>query len=142
MKAKTHTSLSEMPRRNAFAVPEGFFEELPTAVLSRCSGSEVKRESLKVSTPLWWSVAACGLLLLGIWFVVPKATPSSDSLLAESEFFSVEMGDYLAQYVCPLVVAEEFYAQNIDFTPFWEELTEDDILEYLDFYPLNYDDYE
>ena len=141
MKQKMHTSLSDMPRRNAFAVPEGYFEELPTAVLLKCSVSKEKKEPLRASKPLWWSVAACSLLLLGIWFVVPNTTSSSDSLLAESEFIhSVDnLNDYLAHLICPTIIEEELFASNIDFFPALEELTSDDILAYLDLYNIHFD---
>jgi hypothetical protein len=131
---KMHTSLSDMTRKNAFAVPEGYFEELPTAVLLKCSVSKEKREPLRASKPVWWSVAACSLLLLGIWFVVPKSAPPSDSLLAEGEFIQTvdNLSDYLAYYVCSTVIEDELFASNIDFTPVLEELTGDEILAYLD----------
>jgi len=90
---KMSTSLSNIPRKNAFNVPEGYFEELPAAVLSKCSVSKVKKEHFLMSKPLWWSVAACGLLLLGIWFVVPDTTPSSDFLLALHDFCVTELCD-------------------------------------------------
>ena len=141
MKTKTHTSLSEMPRRNAFVAPEGYYEELPTAVLLKCSVSKVRKEPLRASKPAWWSVAACSLLLLGIWFVVPKSTPSSDSLLAESEliFMVDNLGDYLAHKICPSIIEDELYASDIDFTPFLEELSGDEILAYLDYYAFYFD---
>lgn len=142
------TSLSNMPRKNAFNVPNGYFEELPTAVLAKCSVSKVKKEHFLVSKPLWWSVAACGLLLLGIWFVVPNTAPSSSSLLAEHDFYVAEIwSDYLAQRVCPFIIEEELFASNIEFTPFWEEFTPeelwayDDFLTYAEFY-LFYDFYD
>jgi hypothetical protein len=132
-----------MPRRNAFAVPKGYFEELPTAVLLKCSVSKVQKEPLRASKPLWLSVAACSLLLLGIWFVVPNSTSSSDFLLTESELiFAVDnLSDYLAHYVCPTVINEELYASDVYFTPFLQELTSDEILAYLDLdlYDLDFD---
>jgi len=87
---KMHTSLNDMPRKNAFNVPEGYFEELPTAVLLKCSVSKVKKEPLLAAkSTWWWSVAACSLLLLGIWFVVPNSTPSSNSLIAKNRLIHV-----------------------------------------------------
>ena len=140
MKTEMHTSLSEMPRRNAFAVPEGYFEELPTAVLLKCSVSKVRREPLKSSKPLWWSVAACFVLLLGIWFVVPNSTPSSDFLSTENKFsYSIDnLSDYLAHFVCSTIIEDELFASNVDFTPFVEELTSEDILAYFDFHSYNF----
>ena len=134
MKTKTHTSLSEMPRNNAFSVPEGYFEELPTAVLAKCSDSKVKIKPLRAAKPLWWSVAACSLLLLGIWFVVPDTTSPSDSLLSENELlFSTDLlNDYLAHFVCPTIIEDELFAENIDFTLFLEDLTDDDFWDLLD----------
>jgi hypothetical protein len=142
MKTKTHTSLSEMPRKNAFAVPNGYFEELPTAVLSKCSVSKVKNVPLVASRPLWWSVAACTLLLLGIWFVVPNSTSSSGSLMAGNQLIYIvdNISDYLAYKVCPTVIEEELYASNIDFTPVWENFSSDEVLAYLDLQDINYYD--
>jgi len=92
---KMITSLSNMSKKNAFNVPDGYFEELPTAVLSKCSVSKVRKEHRLVSKPLWWSVAACGLLLLGIWFVVPDTAPPSNSLLALHDFCVDMLDDYV-----------------------------------------------
>ncbi|MCL2028280.1 MAG: hypothetical protein FWG79_07320 [Bacteroidales bacterium] len=140
-----HTSLNDMPRKNAFKVPEGYFEELPTAVLLKCSVSKVEKSPLSMSKPLWWSVAACGLLLLGIWFVVPNSTPSSQSLLTENTLvFDVDCWDsYLAYHISSAVIEEELFSSNIEFSMFLEELTEDDFLDYDDLITYsNYDDYD
>ncbi|MCL2414063.1 MAG: hypothetical protein FWC94_02275 [Bacteroidales bacterium] len=115
MKSETKMSnlLSDIPRRNAFNVPDGYFEELPTAVLSKCSVSKVKKKPFLASKPLWWSVAACGLLLLGIWFAVPNATPLSDSLLAGFDFCVMEICD---DYFLDLLGSFDFFELfNYDF---------------------------
>ena len=143
---KMHTSLSDMPRKNnAFIVPEGYFEELPTAVLLKCSVSKEKKEPLRALKPLWWSVAACSLLLLGIWFVVPNSTPSSDSLLAEESYAISGLRDYLAYHV-PLtaIIEEELNDFDMDFSHFfYGEISDADLLAYdnalLDY--LNYIDF-
>jgi hypothetical protein len=129
------TSLNDMERRNAFSVPEGYFEELPTAVLLKSSVSKVKKQPSLAQKPLWWSVAACGLLLLGIWFVVPDSTPSSNSLLAERTFIFDENNwkDYLAHYICPIIVEDELFAEDIDFMPILEDFTDEELLDYDDF---------
>jgi hypothetical protein len=133
---KMHTSLSDMPRKNAFEVPEGYFEELPTAVLLKCSVSKVEKQSFLASKPLWWSVAACSLLLLGIWFVVPNSTSSSNSLSAEQMLILDENDwtEYLAYYVCPTIIEDELFAENIDFTPSFEDFTDEELLDYDDFF--------
>lgn len=146
---KMHTSLSDMPRKNAFIVPEGYFEELPTAVLLKCSVSKEKKEPLRALKPLWWSVAACSLLLLGIWFVVPNSTPSSDSLLAEESYAISELQDYLAYYVPLTVIEEELndfdmdFSFDMDFLHFYGEISDADLLAYnnalLDY--LNFNDF-
>jgi hypothetical protein len=131
-----------MPRKNAFNVPEGYFEELPTAVLLKCSVSKVKKEPLLASkSTWWWSVAACSLLLLGIWFVVPNSTPSSNSLIAKNSLIHVTTDwiDYLAHYACPTVIEDELLALDIDFRPFIEELTSEELLAYDDY--LTYSNY-
>jgi len=87
------TSLENMSKKNAFSVPDGYFEELPTVVLSKCSVSKVKKGSLLASKPLWWSAVACSFLLLGIWFVVPNTAPPSDSLLALNNLCMNELCD-------------------------------------------------
>jgi hypothetical protein len=132
---KMHTSLSDMQRENAFVVPDGYFEELPTVVLLKSSVSKVKKQPSLASKTLWWSVAACGLLLLGIWFVVPNSTPSSNSLLAENTLFSdIDCWDgYLAYHVCPTVIEDEMFASNIEFTASFEDFTDDELLNYNDF---------
>jgi len=132
---KMHTSLSDMTRNNAFTVPEGYFEELPTAVLLKCSVSKVKKEPLFASKPLWWSIAACSFLLLGIWFVVPNSTPSSDSFLAENELYVVDgWTDYLAHHVCVTIIEDELFASNIEFTLSWDELTCEELSTYDSFF--------
>jgi hypothetical protein len=140
---KMHTSLNDMPRRNAFVVPEGYFEELPTAVLEKSSVSKVEKVTLFKSKPLWWSVAACGLLLLGIWFVVPNTTPpSANSLLAENTFFiDVDRwNDYVIDHICPTIIEDELFAENIDFTAFLEDFTSEDFWDFDDF--LTYADFD
>jgi hypothetical protein len=139
---KMHTSLNDRPRRNAFVVPEGYFEELPTAVLNKCSVSKVEKTTFLGSKPLWWSVAASVLLLLGIWFVVPNTTPSSNSLLAENTFIlsDEDWNDYLSFYICPTIIEDELFAKNIDFTAFLEEFTNEDFWDYDDF--LTYADFD
>jgi len=128
-----------MPRKNAFTVPEGYFEELPTAVLLKSSVSKVKKEPLLASKPLWWSIAACSLLLLGIWFVVPNSTSSSDSLLAENEYIYVVDGwsDFLAHHICPIIIEDELFALNIEFMPFWDEFTSEELVALEDFLASN-----
>ena len=130
-----HTSLSDRPRTNAFVTPEGYFEELPTAVLLKCSVSKEKKEPLLASKPMWWSVAACSLLLLGIWFVVPNSTSSSNSLLTENSLIlTVDSWDeYLLYKICLSVVEEELFNSNFEFSPFLEELTGEDLQGYADF---------
>ncbi len=142
METKKHTELFGMPRKNAFIVPDGYFEELPAAVLLKCSGSKVKKEPLRVSKPLWWSVAACCLLLLGIWFVVPKSTlPSDYSLLSEHEALQAEshLQTYLAHHVDPILIEEELFLSDIDFSQD-QEFTQDEILGYVDHFNLTDED--
>jgi hypothetical protein len=93
---------------------------------------------------LWWSVAACSLLLLGIWFVVPNSTSSSDSLLAENEFIYVVdyLSNYLAFHVPSTVIEEELFDLGVDFMLFGGELTGDEILAYLDFACLDFSFYD
>lgn len=129
------TSLSNMTRKNAFNVPEGYFEGLPTAVLSKCSDSKVKKRALLTSKPLWWSVAACSFLLLGIWFVVPNTTPSSESLLAENDFYVSEIWtDFLAQNVCQTIIEDELFASNIELSLFFEDIFIGDFLDDYDYF--------
>jgi len=145
-----YTSLSDRPRKNAFVAPEGYFEELPTTVLLKCSVSKEKNEPFLASKPVWWSVAACSLLLLGIWFVVPNSTPSSNSFLSENSLIlTVDCwDDYLLHNICITIVEEELFASYFEFTPFLEELTGDDLygyadyLAYFSFYDYDYDDYD
>jgi hypothetical protein len=140
-----HSSLNDRPRKNAFVVPEDYFEELPTTVLLKCSVSKVEKVTLLKSKPLWWSVAACGLLLLGIWFVVPNSTPLSHSLLAENTLIlDVDCWEgYLAHHICPTIIEDELFTLNIGFTPFLEEITDDDLLDFSVFLTyIDYDDYE
>jgi hypothetical protein len=143
METKTHIVLSEMPRKNAFSVPDGYFEELPTAVLLKCSGSEVKKKQFfSASKPLWWSVAACSLLLLGIWFVGPNSTPSSDSsFLALNEIFQSEnhVQNYLAHHADLNIVEYELSLSDVDFSQS-QEFTQDEILGYADHFDLTYED--
>jgi hypothetical protein len=142
MKTKTYTSLSNTPHQNAFVVPEGYFEELPAAVLSKCSDSRVKKQSLMVPKPVWWSAAACVTLLLGIWFVVPNITSPLDSSLSKNEdIYAVDdWSDYLSYHICPTIIEDELYASNSDLRLFAEEITDDeisafgdDVLEYIDY---------
>lgn len=144
MKVKKHISLSEIPKRNAFLVPNGYFEELPAMVLAKCSVSKVERNVLfRTSQPLWWRVAACFVLLLGIWFVVPdSSTPSGSSSQTEaSSSLSREVGEYLAQHADPVLLENELIFTETDFLP-EEELTEDEVLAYLDYCSFAYDDIE
>jgi len=132
-----HIPLSDRPRNNAFAVPDSYFEELPAAVLSKCSVSKVK--PLSVAKPLWWSVAACGILLWGIWFVAPKSTSTSDFLLAD-EYAISELQDYLACHVPTVVIEEGLYNPNMDASLFQDEITDEDLLAYVDTY-WDYNDF-
>jgi hypothetical protein len=140
-----HSSLNDRPRKNAFVVPEDYFEELPTAVLLKCSVSKVEKVTLLKSKPLWWSVAACGLLLLGIWFVVPNSTPSSDFLLAEEMYTISELQDYLAYHVPSAVIEEELFDLDANFAHFFEDFFDDELLdvgELLDYLSYNHFSYE
>ncbi len=143
MNAKNHILLSEMPRKNAFDVPDDYFIELPTTVLSMCLASKMqKKKSLFLtSKPLWWSVAACFVLLLGIWFVLPNTTPSSNSILAQTETSSVanDRQEYLAHYAEPALLEDELFQADVSFL-LSEELTEDEVLSYLDYEHLHYED--
>ncbi|MDR2907452.1 MAG: hypothetical protein LBU91_05640 [Bacteroidales bacterium] len=141
MKTKTLIPLSEMPRKNAFKVPNTYFEELPTAVLLRCSVSEVKNKPLRASKPFWWSIAASIVLLLGIWFVVPNISSPLDSSKSLSQVFqsSDHFQNYLAFHVEPILLEHEISFSDVDFYQD-QGFTQDEALNYVDHFDLTDDD--
>lgn len=142
-----HTSLNDIPRRNAFVVPDGYFKELPTAVLIKSSDSKVRQQFFLASAHLWWGVAACVTLLLGIWFVVPNTTLPSDSLISKESSLTNDADFYLQDYLVSCIpssmIEDVAESEDIDFSGFYDEissgeLSDEELLSYINYADLYY----
>ncbi len=73
--------LEDIPRKNIYQVPEGYFERLPQVIQSRVS-QEQKSARFAFSWGLAWRVALPAVMLaMALWFWWP-ANPSVEEQLA------------------------------------------------------------
>ncbi|MEO9484930.1 MAG: hypothetical protein ABJG47_15830 [Ekhidna sp.] len=73
--------LDDIDKKEAFKVPEGYFEDLSLKIQTRIA-KEQKPRSVKI--PAWsLALAASVLLLVTFIFIIPESNPSTEELLAE-----------------------------------------------------------
>ncbi|MDN4164856.1 hypothetical protein QWY31_05045 [Cytophagales bacterium LB-30] len=85
MKHENHSKrLEQRERKDYFAIPEGYFDELPIKIMERLP---VSRES-KAWNQLWFwqlsgSLFLTAVLLIGYWLIPTQMPLNAESLLAE-----------------------------------------------------------
>ncbi len=76
--------LENLEKSNVFRVPKGYFETLPENILAKTAKKESKVVQANwFSNRIKWSVAASLILMVGLWFGVPKLTKSETELALE-----------------------------------------------------------
>jgi hypothetical protein len=109
--------LEDIPKKEVFNTPEGYFDSLPSRIQSRIQEKEGKRESVFTVRAAWrFALPVIALLAVGIfWF-----TMSDDMSNAESILSSVRTEDlmtYLAESdmsTDELIDAAEFNMEDLD----------------------------
>jgi len=104
--------LENIPKKEIFNVPDGYFDSLPGKILARISKENTAREtSFVFRYKLQYALPAIVLIALGIfWFNLPDQTADVDSLLG-----SVQTEDLVA-YLSDSDITTEDLLENVDFS--------------------------
>jgi hypothetical protein len=111
--------LEDIPKKEVFTVPEGYFDQLPGVIQARVAAQGRRRELVPVFS---WKVAVPALVVVAaaiFWLAAPGEPADAESILA-----SVETHDLVA------------YLNETD------EVSVDDVLESVDFNELDMDEIE
>lgn len=124
--------LENLPKRNVYQVPEGYFDKLPSVIMQRVEPAGESRVrswfglryySLRVALA---TLVTGGILATGLYL---NQTPASEPapVASLSEIPNEEIMQYLlaSGKVDPMDMAD----LSIDDTDFWQEIGEDDYLE-------------
>lgn len=85
--------LEDIPKKEVFDVPEGYFENLPTVIQSRIAGQKKEKAFRPVfSYALRYALPVIVLGAIGFFWLSPKSTPTD----AESILASIETEDLVA----------------------------------------------
>ena len=95
----------KLGRRNPFAVPEGYFEQLTAKVMEQIPDRRPKARRVWMR-PVWWAAAAvCALFVsTAAWLVIPSESQQNQGHVAEvlqqkqnqpDEAFFDEAADYM-----------------------------------------------
>ena len=76
--------LEEIPKKEVFKVPEGYFENLPSIIQARVTQQNGSRETTPVfALALKYAIPAVVVFTLGLfWFTGRNETPTAESILA------------------------------------------------------------
>jgi hypothetical protein len=130
--------LSDIPRKNIFEVPEGYFDRLPAIIQARTQPSASVRPRFSgnpvVRYAFYSLLVVLSVAALYLW-LQPPAHPSAESLLAEVEV------EYLMEYLEESDISvdevwQEFGVEEAEAieNEVFESLWNDNILEILESY--------
>jgi hypothetical protein len=104
MKMKKDMKLSDIPRRNPYQVPEGYFERLPMRVMERTAA----REQVSWLPNLWQPLrlALAPLLLLLLVFVGVFYYSSTSELDKQAVNWSAVTDDEIVDYLSSYAILE------------------------------------
>lgn len=130
--------LSDIPRKNIFEVPEGYFDRLPAIIQARTQSSASVRPRFSgnpvVRYAFYSLLVVLSVAALYLW-LQPPAHPSAESLLAEVEV------EYLMEYLEESDISvdevwQEFGVEEAEAieNEVFESLWNDNILEILESY--------
>jgi hypothetical protein len=79
--------LEDIPKKEVFSTPDGYFDSLPTRIQSRIAEKDGKRDHVFIFQTAWkLAVPAVVLLAVGIfWFTSPSQPTNAESILAAIE---------------------------------------------------------
>jgi|GEM_PF-444951 len=147
---EAHENVGIIPKTYGFAVPDGYFDQVESSILSKTSRKEVKVIPLISNRNFYYSVAAIAAIFILIFNITgnPTSEPITFDDLANAEIEAYlentefEMTSY---EIAEVVSLEEVELNDI----LVDDLEDDIILEYLDEYVdeieelnLEYPDYE
>ena len=133
--------LEEIPKKEVFKVPEGYFENLPGIIQARVAQENKAREVRPVFTyALRYALPAIFLFAVGIfWFTRPDQTPTAESILAsiqtEDLVAYLEEGDLTTDELLEEVSLSVEDAQQIEGAVYeqeWSDASVEDILDEID----------
>lgn len=124
--------LENIPQKNVFNVPDGYFEALPGKIQTRVAAiREEKETSLVFRYKLQYALPVIALLSIGIfWFTTSRQSSDVDSMLA-----SIQTEDLVA-YLNASEITTEDLLENVEFNADDLEEIENEA------YQLNVDDAE
>lgn len=122
--------LEEIPKKEIFKVPEGYFEELPAKIQARIeSKNPAKETSFIFEYRLQYAIPVIALLAVGIyWFSISSQPRDVETLLA-----SVETEDLVA-YLNESDLTTEDLLEHVEFNSTDAEEIENEV------YDLNFDE--
>lgn len=87
MKSKAHNmkKLDDIPKKQIFEVPEGYFDQLPSTIQSRVAGKESRQRTTIFTLPVALRYALPVLVLAAIgvfWFQNISTSSDAESILA------------------------------------------------------------
>jgi len=133
--------LEEIPKKEVFKVPEGYFENLPGIIQARVAKQNTAKEFRPVFTyALRFALPAIFLFAVGLfWLTRPDQTPTAESILAsiqtEDLVAYLEDGDLNTEELLEDVLLSDEDARQIEGAVYeqeWSDASVEDILDEID----------
>lgn len=130
---EAHENVGIIPKTDGFAIPDGYFDQVESSILSKTVQKEVKVIPFNANKNFYYSVAAIAAIFILIFSIT--GNPTSEPITFD-DLANAEIEAYLENTEFEMTsyeIAEVVFLEEVELNDILDDDLEDDIiLEYLD----------